>query len=113
MNCKLCALNKQNGIKRKCNRKFYIFSFGPQSTDIGKLLSALSNQIISTEELHKIAQLIDCNKEYFKKSEKSVQSAFETIMFNIQWIGRNVQDMKSRLEDRLSLMGLLKDIATE
>ncbi|XP_058986516.1 aminopeptidase N-like [Musca domestica] len=82
--------------------------FGPQSTDLGRLLSSLSSQIISTEDFEKITQLIDSNKEYFKKAEKSVQSAYETINFNIQWIGRNVQDMKSRLADRLSLMGLLK-----
>ncbi|XP_075145643.1 aminopeptidase N-like [Haematobia irritans] len=87
--------------------------FGSQSTDIGKLLGALSNQIISTEDLNKLMQLVDSHKEYFEKSEKSVQSAYETINFNIQWIGRNAQDLKSRLHDRLSLMGLLRDIVKE
>ncbi|XP_061389995.1 aminopeptidase N-like [Musca vetustissima] len=87
--------------------------FGPQSTDLGRLLSSISIQIISSEDFEKITQLIDANKEYFKKAEKSVQSAYETINFNIQWIGRNVQDMKSRLHDRLSLMGLLERVAVD
>ncbi|XP_023306164.2 aminopeptidase N-like [Lucilia cuprina] len=82
--------------------------YGPYSNDLGHLLSPLASQIISSEDLNKLSSLIDSKKELFKKSEKSVQSAFETINFNLQWIEHNVRDTKSRLQSRLTFMDFLK-----
>lgn len=75
---------------------------------MGHLLSPLASQIIHSEDLNKLTNLIESKKDYFKKAEKSVQSALETINFNLQWIEHNVQDLKSRLQNRLNFMDFIK-----
>lgn len=76
---------------------------------MGHLLSPLASQIINHEDLNKLTSLIDSKKELFKKSQKSVQSAIETINFNIDWIQQNVQDPNSRLQTRLNFMKFIQD----
>ena len=86
---------------------FLIYSYGPYSNDLGHLLSPLAGQIILGDDLQQLAQVIEAKKELFKKSEKTVQSAFETINFNLEWIDHNVRDTHSRLQTRLRVVDLL------
>lgn len=110
MNCKLVFL-----VQFYLNnfQIFYFFfflcsSYGPYSNDLGHLLSPLAGQIIQSDDLQQLTEIIEMKKDLFKKSEKTVQSAFETINFNLDWIDHNVRDTHSRLQDRLRFVDNLQ-----
>ncbi|KAI9580704.1 hypothetical protein GQX74_013205 [Glossina fuscipes] len=78
--------------------------YGSHTQELGNLLSPLASQVVKYEDRNQLIQLIDRKRKYFRKSEKIVLNALETIHHNINWIERNVKVVNSHLKLRFTYL---------
>lgn len=60
--------------------------------------------MVQYEDRNQLIQLIDRKRKYFRKSEKIVLNALETIHHNLNWIERNVKVVNSHLKLRFTYL---------
>lgn len=72
--------------------------------ELALLLQALSSQIIQKNDLRKLQDLLQRKSMYFRNMDKTILSALETIYFNIDWVIRNVNLLRSQMQKRNTLL---------
>ncbi|XP_061390812.1 thyrotropin-releasing hormone-degrading ectoenzyme-like [Musca vetustissima] len=80
--------------------------------DVETLL-LLSFHLVRPNDLNAFEELININPDYFKDYEEIVEYTRSTIAFRLQWIERNLEDIKFYLYNRLTQMGLLENNTIE
>lgn len=80
---------------------FYVFSYGPDSTDFARLLTTLASQMITNRDYEIVKNFTEENASILKKSELVVRRALETILINAQWKAQNYNSISVKLKSLL------------
>ncbi|XP_075161911.1 aminopeptidase N-like [Haematobia irritans] len=79
--------------------------------DIDLMVDCLSETITTAEDLEKLINFIETNNDHFSDVEYRKKYVRSLAQPNIEWIDRNLENMKEQLQIRLSGMGVLEENA--
>ncbi|XP_022215178.2 aminopeptidase N [Drosophila obscura] len=77
--------------------KFYY----PLTKDMGRLLTPLSEQVISQSDFNEFRHFVLMSRDSLKGVEQAIQQTLETMLTNVQWKERNYHQMSRSIQKLL------------
>jgi len=80
---------------------FFFFSYHPLTKDMSRLLSPLSEQVITLSDFNEFKDFVNNSRQSLKGLEQAIQQTLEIMLTNVQWKERNYHQMSRSIQQLL------------